>query len=47
MPPPAAVLFPIGKGSAYRPLTLNIAAQSAARTYVAEQFNSTAPHHRP
>lgn len=38
----AAVVFPIGKDAAYRPLTLNTAAQSSTRTYVAEQFNSTA-----
>ena len=38
----ATVLFPIGKGTAYRPLTLNTAAQSAVRTYVAEQFNISA-----
>ena len=35
-------VFPIGKGIAYRPLTLNIASQSNTRTYTAEQFNSTA-----
>ena len=38
----ATVRFPIGKGTDYRPLTLNTAAQSATRTYTAEQFNSTA-----
>ncbi|MDB5235057.1 MAG: hypothetical protein JWR44_2050 [Hymenobacter sp.] len=34
---PATVLFPLGKGTAYRPLTLNIAAQTSATTYTAEQ----------
>ncbi len=38
----ATVLFPIGKGTAYRPLTLNIGSQDAPRTYVAEQFNASA-----
>ena len=38
----ATVLFPIGKGGAYRPLTLNTASQSNTRTYTAEQFNTSA-----
>jgi hypothetical protein len=31
-------LFPIGKGTAYRPLTLTATSQNAASTYTAEQF---------
>lgn len=34
----ATTVFPIGKGAAYRPLTLTAAAQTAATTYTAEQF---------
>ncbi len=34
----ATSVFPIGKGTAYRPLTLTATAQTAAATYTAEQF---------
>ncbi|MBO2008990.1 T9SS type A sorting domain-containing protein [Hymenobacter negativus] len=34
----ASSFFPIGKGTAYRPLTLTAAAQAAPSTYTAEQF---------
>ncbi|GAA4012968.1 hypothetical protein GCM10022408_27230 [Hymenobacter fastidiosus] len=34
---PATVLFPVGKGAAYRPVTLNITDQTSATTYIAEQ----------
>jgi hypothetical protein len=35
-------LFPIGKGSNYRPLTLTAVSQNAASTYTAEQFEGNA-----
>ncbi|WP_152559896.1 beta strand repeat-containing protein [Hymenobacter sp. IS2118] len=34
----ATVVFPIGKGTAFRPLTLTITAQTGATTYTAEQI---------
>jgi hypothetical protein len=34
---PTAFVFPIGKGTAYRPLTLNITSQTTTNTYTAEQ----------
>jgi hypothetical protein len=34
----SAYLFPVGKGGAYRPLTLNITAQTGTTVYRAEQF---------
>ena len=34
-----AVSFPIGKGTDYRPLTLNVASQTSTTIYQAEQFN--------
>ncbi len=39
---PGAVLFPIGKGSAYRPLTLTIAQQGVGSTFRAEQVEGAA-----
>jgi hypothetical protein len=39
---PTSFVFPIGKGGAYRPLTLNIAAQASTTAYTAQQFE-TAP----
>jgi hypothetical protein len=33
-----AYLFPVGKGAAYRPITLNITAQTGSTIYRAEQF---------
>ena len=41
-PGAATVGFPIGKGSAYRPLTLNTATQTSTTTYTGEVINSTA-----
>ncbi|MBH8558868.1 T9SS type A sorting domain-containing protein [Hymenobacter negativus] len=40
---PASFVFPIGKGAAYRPLTLNISAQTGTTTYTAEQFETAPP----
>ena len=37
-----SVFFPIGKGAAYRPLTLTAGTQANATTYTAEQFNASA-----
>jgi hypothetical protein len=38
----ATTVFPIGKGTAYRPLTLNATAQASTTTYTGEILNSTA-----
>ena len=38
----ATTMFPIGKGTAYRPLTLTATAQASASTYTAEQFEPNA-----
>jgi hypothetical protein len=35
---PTAFVFPVGKGTAYRPVTLTIASQSSTTIYRAEQF---------
>ncbi|MGI4874198.1 MAG: beta strand repeat-containing protein [Janthinobacterium lividum] len=37
-PGASTVVFPVGKGTAYRPITLNTTAQDNATTYRAEQF---------
>ncbi|WP_460499884.1 T9SS type A sorting domain-containing protein [Hymenobacter agri] len=39
---PATTVFPIGKDAAYRPLTLNAAAQTSTTTYTGEIFNTSA-----
>jgi hypothetical protein len=39
---PAITVFPVGKGTAYRPLTLNAAAQTGTTTYTGEVQNSSA-----
>lgn len=38
----ATVYFPVGKNTAFRPLTLNIASQGSAATYTAEQVEGNA-----
>jgi len=41
---PAEIIFPVGKGSAFRPLTLTLTHDSATATlYTAEMFNGIAP----
>ena len=40
VPGAATAVFPVGKGGAYRPITLTATAQAAASTYTAEQFNA-------
>ncbi|WP_460554175.1 choice-of-anchor D domain-containing protein [Hymenobacter daeguensis] len=39
---PATTVFPIGKGTAYRPLTLTATAQTSTTTFTGEIINSTA-----
>ena len=41
-PVAATTVFPVGKGTAYRPLTLNATAQTSTTTYTGEIFNTSA-----